>query len=531
MRSDGSQAGDAYPLSAASGRSFLQLVPKDPDWAFAYWEVLAVDVERSLAGLGEFRSQGRLVLRVYEIGSREPVSETEIDRWFGSRLLLLGQPGHPHQAVIGFSGQAGTFSKLCRSPIVDSPRTAPLRGVTPRFLPARGNGGTQSFGLVVVAHQSFEASSTEDQLADVLFPLLDVLEWLDHDHVPGSVTVVITPPLLAMMSAEQVSVLAKYHRGGRIELIPGAGCNGLLTLLGAERTVGAHIRLAVEHFRERFGIQPAGMWLPEAAYRPGLERHLANLGMTYTLVSKEAVELSASGPGASPWFPITSEEGVTFFGCELANHSADRVHSFVDGVAETVTALHSQQGASPFPVHVVRATAQSRGWSQQASFLEAAVREAAAIGVPVTTPREYLKQGPRLRFGLPNSSSLAEDGFFGAWVGHDTVWLLRYLHLAEKRLTRVYRRIGSKRTSKQVARALRQAARELLLASASDWLREAASGLEAGKAIARITDHLRAVHRLADMAGDRSVDEAFLAEREARWAIFPRLDHRVFSAA
>ena len=44
----------------------------------------------------------------------------------------------------------------------------------------------------------------------------------------------------------------------------------------------------------RLGVEPAGIWLPECAYRPGIERYLEELGLRYFFVDAHAIT------GASP---------------------------------------------------------------------------------------------------------------------------------------------------------------------------------------------------------------------------------------
>jgi 1,4-alpha-glucan branching enzyme len=78
------------------------------------------------------------------------------------------------------------------------------------------------------------------------------------------------------------------------------------------------------------------------------------------------------------------------------------------------------------------------------------------------------------------------------------------------------------------ARALNQAARELLLAQSSDWAFIMSQGTTVAYAVRRTEEHLRAFNALLDMVQQRRVDARALAELEARNNVFPRLDFRAY---
>jgi len=71
------------------------------------------------------------------------------------------------------------------------------------------------------------------------------------------------------------------------------------------------------------------------------------------------------------------------------------------------------------------------------------------------------------------------------------------------------------------ARALRQAARELLLAQASDWPFILRAGTSPDYARRRVKDHLLRFLTLHDQLAAANVDEPWLREVESRDNIFP----------
>jgi 1,4-alpha-glucan branching enzyme len=98
---------------------------------------------------------------------------------------------------------------------------------------------------------------------------------------------------------------------GHIELFTCARTHGFLPLLGSPRRVEAQVTEGVAWFEQRFGRAPAGMWMPECAYRPGLEEVLGRAGIRWTIVDAHLVTggqpignyppwSAGSSPGPSP---------------------------------------------------------------------------------------------------------------------------------------------------------------------------------------------------------------------------------------
>jgi 1,4-alpha-glucan branching enzyme len=74
------------------------------------------------------------------------------------------------------------------------------------------------------------------------------------------------------------------------------------------------------------------------------------------------------------------------------------------------------------------------------------------------------------------------------------------------------------------ARALRQAARELLLAQASDWPFILRAGTSPDYARRRVKDHLLRFIALYDQLTAARVDEKWLREVESRDSLFPKVN-------
>ena len=93
----------------------------------------------------------------------------------------------------------------------------------------------------------------------------------------------------AARGGDLVAGFAGLAQRGRIEVLTSAATHALLPLLETESLVRAELRIGVDTTRRRLGVEPAGIWLPECAYRPGLERYVEELGLRYFFVDAHAL--------------------------------------------------------------------------------------------------------------------------------------------------------------------------------------------------------------------------------------------------
>jgi 1,4-alpha-glucan branching enzyme len=108
------------------------------------------------------------------------------------------------------------------------------------------------------------------------------------------------------------------------------------------------------------------------------------------------------------------------------------------------------------------------------------------------------------------------------WLNESNEWIYPHLQVAQDRLTELARQFPS--AGGLPARALRQAARELLLAQASDWpfiLRAKTSPEYARR---RVKDHLLRFIALHEQLTLTGINEPWLAEIESRDNLFPEVD-------
>jgi 1,4-alpha-glucan branching enzyme len=112
-----------------------------------------------------------------------------------------------------------------------------------------------------------------------------------------------------------VKAFREHAEAGRLELITCAGTHGYLPLLNSEPgTVRAQVFTALDEHDRIFGQRPAGMWVPECAFYPGLDGLLAEAGVRYFLVDSHAIEYADPKPLFGVSAPLYCPAGVAAFG-------------------------------------------------------------------------------------------------------------------------------------------------------------------------------------------------------------------------
>src|SRR5919201_2726349 len=77
-----------------------------------------------------------------------------------------------------------------------------------------------------------------------------------------------------------VAAFADLARTGHVEILTSAAAHGYLPLLDRP-SVEAQLSIGRRSTKRLTGLEPTGIWLPECAYRPGLEAPLAAHGITH----------------------------------------------------------------------------------------------------------------------------------------------------------------------------------------------------------------------------------------------------------
>ncbi len=207
-----------------------------------------------------------------------------------------------------------------------------------------------------------------EAITETYIPLLKVFEGLQRDGIDFRLTMSLTPPLIAMLQdkllqerydkhlallqelvdreyernrfnghlrylaefyikelAEVRSIWMRHHgnlvaafarlqESNNLDIITCGATHGYLPLMQMyPEAVWAQIQVAVEHYRDTFGRDPKGIWIPECAYYNGLERMLADAGLRYFLADGHAILYGRPKPRYGTYAPVFTEAGVAAF--------------------------------------------------------------------------------------------------------------------------------------------------------------------------------------------------------------------------
>ena len=495
----------------------------------------------------------------------------------------------------------------------------------------------------------FEESWLFEAITETYIPLLGMMQRLVDDRVPFRIAMSITPPLCAMLQDEllreryvqhlgrsidlaqrelerhgghaELHELARFYRdllidtrqrfetchrdllsvfrrlrdAGVLEIVASAATHGLLPLLAqSPQAVRAQVLIGCDVYRQTFEAEPAGFWLPECAFAPGIEKVLQETNIRWFVVDAHGLLLAKPRPRAAIYAPCFTPAGPAAFARDPASsrqvwsaqsgypgdpayrdfyrdvgfdspphhafaHSCDKTPRFTglkyhrvtggEGPkqiyqrewAEQVAEVHAGhfldsrrqqledlQSSVNNPLIVVPFDAELFGhwWYEGPRFLELFIRKAAAEdAVRLTTPSDYLAAHPRLQVVTPAASSWGENGYWEVWLQEKNAWIYPRLHSAARKMSEVARANAATATP-VVERALRQLARELLLAQSSDWAFVMKTGTANEYATRRVEDHLSRFETLYRQLRSGKIDEAFLSERESRDNLFPHVDWR-----
>jgi len=105
----------------------------------------------------------------------------------------------------------------------------------------------------------------------------------------------------------------KWKDKGKLELITSCATHGFLPLMKTEEAIRAQIELGLREFERVMGYRPRGIWLPECAYTPGVDRIAKECGVDYFFVESHTVEHATPTPMRGIHAPLESEYGVIAF--------------------------------------------------------------------------------------------------------------------------------------------------------------------------------------------------------------------------
>jgi 1,4-alpha-glucan branching enzyme len=397
-----------------------------------------------------------------------------------------------------------------------------------------------------------------------------------------------------------VGAFRKFQEQGKLEIATSAATHALLPLMeNHPQSIRAQILVARDFYRQCFGCDPRGIWLPECAYCPAVEPALQEANIRWFITDTHGLLYARPRPRYGVFAPIYTPNGIAAFGRDL--ESARQVWSkdegypgdtnyrdfyrdigfdldwdyvrpclptpdhrgftgikyhritggtgdklpydrtaalrtadthaghFLNGRLEQMARLTAAMDRPPIVIAPYDSELFGHWWYEGPEFLNLFIRKAYydQKAFTLTTPSEYLQHHPTQQIATPSPSSWGEEGYWRVWLNDTNQWIYPHLQIAQTRMTQLARKYPTP-TSLE-SRALKQAARELLLAQSSDWPFILRTGTSPEYATRRVKSHLLRFTALHDQLMTGSINETVIQELENKDNLFPDITPRYWA--
>jgi 1,4-alpha-glucan branching enzyme len=206
--------------------------------------------------------------------------------------------------------------------------------------------------------------------------------------------------------------------------------------------------------------------------------------------------------------------------------ATEHAENFVYNLAKRVGKLTPLMDEPPVICCPFDAELFGHWWFEGPQWLDAVIRRIAKEkSLELATPAKHLKEHPPTQVSNPAFSSWGTKGYSEVWLDSSNDWVCRHVHKSIERMSELVSRFPNESGLKQ--RALNQAAREALLAQASDWPFIMRAGTAVPYAVRRVKDHVANVSHVYDSLGRGSIGTEWLTRVEKQHNLFPQIDYRV----
>lgn len=114
-----------------------------------------------------------------------------------------------------------------------------------------------------------------------------------------------------------LSGFRQLQEAGALEIITCAATHGFLPLMSNEAVSRAQVEIGCRNYAKHFGQWPQGIWLPECAYKPGIDKILADLGIKFFIVDAHSIMFGEPRPKWGIFAPVITPTGVAAFARDI----------------------------------------------------------------------------------------------------------------------------------------------------------------------------------------------------------------------
>ncbi|MFA5839587.1 MAG: 1,4-alpha-glucan branching protein domain-containing protein [Candidatus Margulisiibacteriota bacterium] len=205
--------------------------------------------------------------------------------------------------------------------------------------------------------------------------------------------------------------------------------------------------------------------------------------------------------------------------------AADHAGNFMFNRQKQVEHLYNFLGKKPIIIAPYDAELYGHWWYEGPEWLEFLCRKIHHDqgDIKMITPGEYLEMYPKNQVVTPSYSSWGWKGYAEYWLEGSNDWIYKHLHKAGERMIELANNYQN--ADGLLKRALNQAARELMLAQASDWAFILKTGTCVPYANKRFKDHTERFTKLYESIKANAIDEPYLAEIESKDNLFAEINY------
>ncbi|MDR2618834.1 MAG: DUF1957 domain-containing protein [Treponema sp.] len=243
--------------------------------------------------------------------------------------------------------------------------------------------------------------------------------------------------------------------------------------------------------------------------------------------------LGSQGGRTGTGYKCWSAGGGLYDPQKAARKAAEQARLFLQNRISRLREAGKFMKEPPLCLCAFEADTFGRRWYEGPEFLETLFRslwdpQEYGNELQFMTPVEYLYKQDVGSFQvlMPGFSSSGVNGYAESWVDASNDWTYRHTMRAIERMTELADRFPDNTGLKE--RALNQAAREILLAMASDWSRMLYKQESSEYARNQIESSLRNFTTIYEALGSNYISTEWLTGLERRHNIFPHINYRVF---
>jgi len=389
-----------------------------------------------------------------------------------------------------------------------------------------------------------------------------------------------------------LKALEHYRKKGRIEILAAPATNAFLPFLCRfPQAVRAQMETALSFYRYTMGISPTGFWPGELGWSNALSNYLQSYGFNYTIVNSHGLLFGKPPPSRGTFYPVKTGDGLFVLACDynastlvaemqkkgpyrdnsrdtvdepeneetnpFIAQNGERYHSgykyrqagndslydpaeakscaqeqareLLENISGRLASASAYMKEMPISLCAFNADSFGRQWHEGPHFIESLFRLAAGYReLQFMTPSDYLCQQPIsvIEVSHPEFSSWGDNGYAELWLDSSNDWIYRHINRSIERMVELADRFTEDSSLKE--RALNQAAREILLAQASDWPALLYREESAEYAKKQIEGALQNFTTIYESLGRSHISTEWLTSLERRHQIFPNINYRVF---